>query len=94
MEQVSLTQMIVVVGFLAALIAVQIVLRRNARGISNRLGRGREIKVVEVTALGPNDRLSLVEADGQRILVLIGRHGAGAFMVLGPTLHDHAAEAP
>lgn len=94
MAQVSVTQIIVVVGFLAALIAVQIVLQRNARGIGKRLGRGREIQMVEVTALGPNDRLSLVEADGQRILVLTGRHGAGAFMVLGASQNDHAAEAP
>ena len=92
MAQVSLTQIIVVVGFLAALIAVQIVLQRNARGIGKRLGRGREIRVVEVTALGTHDRLSLVEADGQRILVLTGRHGAGAFMELGPSAPEHGAE--
>jgi flagellar biogenesis protein FliO len=84
MSEVSLTQVIVVVGFLAVLIAVQIVLRRNAHGIGNRLGRGREIRVVEVTAIGPNDRLCLVETGGQRILVLTGRHGAGAFLHLGP----------
>ncbi len=94
MAQVSLTQILVVVGFLAALIVVQIVLHRNARGIGKRLGRGREIQVIEVTALGPNDRLSLVEADDQRILVLTGRHGAGAFMVLGTSRQSHAAEAP
>ena len=92
MAQVSLTQIIVVVGFLAALIAVQIVLQRNARGIGKRLGRGREIRVVEVTALGTHDRLSLVETDGQRILVLTGRHGAGAFMALGPAAPEHGAE--
>jgi flagellar biogenesis protein FliO len=92
MAQVSLTQIIVVVGFLAALIAVQIMLQRNARGIGKRLGRGREIRVVEVAALGTHDRLSLVEANGQRILVLTGRHGAGAFMALGPVLPEHGAE--
>lgn len=92
MAQVSLTQIIVVVGFLAALIAVQIVLQRNARGIGKRLGRGREVRLLEVAALGPNDRLSLVEADGQRILVLTGRNGAGAFMALGPATQDQAAE--
>lgn len=94
MVQVSLTQIIVVVVFLAALIAVKIVLQRNARGIGKRLGRGREIQVVEVTVLGPNDRLSLVEVDGQRILVLTGRHGVGAFMVLGPATQENTVEAP
>lgn len=93
MAQVSLTQVVVVVGFLAALIAVQIVLQRHARGIGKQLRRGREITLVEVTALGPHDRLSLVEADGQRILVLTGRHGAGAFMALGPAASEQASEA-
>ena len=46
MAEVGLTQVIVVVGFLAVLIAVQIVLRRHVTGIGNRLGRGREIRVV------------------------------------------------
>lgn len=83
MAEVGLTQVIVVVGFLAVLIAVQIVLRRHATGIGNRLGRGREIRLVEVTPIGQHERLCLVEADGQRILVLTGRQGAGAFLQLG-----------
>lgn len=83
MAEVSLTQVIMVVGFLAALIAVQIVVRRHAQGIGKRLGRGRDIRLVEVTALGAHERLSLVEADGQRILVLTGRNGTGAFLPLG-----------
>ena len=41
MAEVGLTQVILVVGFLAVLIAVQIVLRRHATGICNRLGLGR-----------------------------------------------------
>ncbi|MBF9046374.1 hypothetical protein LSUCC0031_04520 [Rhodobacterales bacterium LSUCC0031] len=88
MAEVGVTQVIVVVGFLAMLIAVQILLRRNAQGIGNRLGRGREVRLIEVTPLGPNDRLCLIEADGQRILVLTGRHGAGAFLPLGQTAAD------
>jgi hypothetical protein len=83
MAEVSLTQVIVVVGFLAALIAVQIVLRRHAQGIGKRLGRGRDIRLVEVAAIGTHERLTLVEADGQRILVLTGRNGTGAFLPLG-----------
>lgn len=88
MAQVSLTQVIVVVGFLALLIAVQIMLRRHAQGIGRRLGRGRDIRLVEVAAIGTHERLSLVEADGQRILVLTGRNGTGAFLPLGPAAPD------
>jgi hypothetical protein len=84
MAEVGLTQVIVVVGFLAALIAVQILLRRNAQGIGKRLGRGRDIRLVEVAAIGTHERLTLVEADGQRVLVLTGRNGTGAFLPLGP----------
>jgi flagellar biogenesis protein FliO len=92
MAEVSLTQVIVVVGFLALLIAVQILLRRHAQGIGKRLGRGRDIRLLEVAALGTHERLSLVEADGQRILVLTGRNGTGAFLPLGPVAPD-ASEA-
>jgi hypothetical protein len=84
MAEVSLTQVIVVVGFLAVLIAIQIVLRRNAQGIGSRLGRGREIRLVQ------HERLCLVEADGQRILVLTGRQGAGAFLQLGQVTQQTA----
>jgi hypothetical protein len=88
MVDVSLTQVIVVVGFLAALIAVQIVLRRNAQGIGKRLARGRDIRLIEVAAIGTHERLNLVEANGQRILVLTGRNGTGAFLPLGPAAPD------
>ena len=90
MAEVSLTQVIVVVGFLAVLIAIQIILRRNAQGIGSRLGRGREIRLVEVTPIGQHERLCLVEADGQRILVLTGRQGAGAFLQLGQVTQQTA----
>jgi flagellar biogenesis protein FliO len=83
MAEVGITQVIMVVGFLAALIAVQILLNRNAQGIGNRLGRGRTVRLIEVTPLGPNDRLCLIEVNDQRILVLIGRHGSGSFLPLG-----------
>jgi flagellar biogenesis protein FliO len=83
MAEMGVTQLIVVVGFIAVLIAIQILLRRHGDGIGKRLARGREIRLIEVAALGVHDRLSLVEADGQRILVLTGRHGAGAFLPLG-----------
>lgn len=88
MAEVGLTQVIVVAGFLAALIAVQILLRRHAQGIGKRLGRGRDIRLVEVAAIGTHERLSLVEANGQRILVLTGRNGTGAFLPLGPAASD------
>jgi len=83
MAEVGITQVIMVVGFLTALIAVQVLLHRNAQGIGRRLGRGRRVSLIEVTPLGPNDRLCLIEVNGQRILVLIGRHGSGSFLPLG-----------
>ncbi|MDA0962947.1 MAG: flagellar biosynthetic protein FliO [Proteobacteria bacterium] len=88
MAQVSLTQVIVVLGFLAALIAMQVVLRRHAQGIGKRLARGRDIRLLEVAAIGTHERLSLVEANRQRILVLTGRNGTGAFLPLGPAAPD------
>jgi len=94
MAEVSLTQVIVVVGFLAVLIAIQIVLRRNAQGIGSRLGRGREIRLVEVTPIGQHERICLVEVDGQRILVLTGRQGAGAFLQLGQVAQPTAQAQP
>lgn len=94
MVEPSMTQLLVVVGFLAVLVAVQVLVRRHAKGIGGKLGRGREIRLIEVTTLGSNERLSLVETGGQRVLVLTGRHGAGAFLTLGPVAPDRAADAP
>ena len=94
MVGVGITQLIVVVGFLVILISAQLLLRKNAQGISNRLGRGRELRLIEVTPLGPKDRLFLIEADGQRVLVLAGRQGAGAFLPLSRIVPDSPVEQP
>ena len=94
MVESSMTQLLIVAGFLALLIAVQVVVRRHAKGIGVKLGRGREIRLLEVTALGPNQRLSLVEVNGQRVLILTGRNSAGVILALGPAATDRAADAP
>lgn len=84
MAEPGWTQVIVVVIFIAALLAVQVLVRRNAGGLGKRLARDRDLHLVEVLAIGPNERLSVVETGGQRIMVLTGRQGAGALLPLGP----------
>jgi flagellar biogenesis protein FliO len=84
MAEPGWTQVIVVVVFIAALLAVQVLVRRNAGGLGKRLARGRDLHLIEVLSIGPNERLSVVETGGQRIIVLTGRQGAGALLSLGP----------
>lgn len=82
------TKLVIVAGFLVVLLALQLYLKKHGKGLGRSLGGARRIRVLETTALGPQERLTLVEADGQRLLVLSGRRGQGAFWPLNATPQD------
>lgn len=86
----DLTKVVIVAGFLAALFALQVVFRKYGKRLGQQLGQGRRIRVLESTALGPQERLTLIEAEGQRLLVLSGRRGQGAFWPLEGAAPDEA----
>lgn len=64
------TQLITLVLFLGALIAVWAYVQRNKSGLARRLGTGKRISVAEVTALSPTDRAMILIVDGREFLVL------------------------
>lgn len=84
----DLTKIMIVAGFLLILLALQIYFTKYGKRIGRSIGEGRRIRVLETSALGPQERLTLVEADGRRVLVLSGRGGQGAFWPLDPAAPD------
>ena len=82
------TKLVIVAGFLVVLLALQLYVKKYGKGLGRSMSGERRIRVLETTALGPQDRLTLIEADGQRLLVLSGRRGQGAFWPLDPATPD------
>lgn len=82
MTSFDFTKIVIVAGFLIVLLALQVYFKKYGGRLGRGLGADRRIRVLETTMLGPQDRLTLVEADGQRVLVLTGRRGQGAFWPL------------
>ena len=71
----------------AVIVALAVVLawrRRAGSGLGKRAGQ--QLRTLEITALGPNDRLILAECDGKRYLLAQGARGV--------TLIDRLADEP
>lgn|GEM_PF-4964300 len=89
---VDLTKVVIVAGFLLVLLVLQLLFRKYGKGLGAHVLADRRIRVLETTTLGPQERLILIETEGQRLLVLSNRRGQGAFWPLPPRSPD--AEAP
>ena len=83
MPGVSISQVVIVIVFLALLVGVQVWVRRNREGIGARLRQGREIVVVEQANLAPTERVTLLRVGDRRVLVYSARGTAGALLDLG-----------
>lgn len=73
---IGLSQIIVLVAFLAALGLVWLYVQRNKDGLARRVGQGRRIKVAETMALSPTSRAVILAVDGREFLVLNSRGSA------------------
>lgn len=82
MPDINTQQLLTVIGFLAALIAVMILVRA-LRGTPGLMARGRQMTLVESLALGPRERLLLVEVRGEAYLLCLPRAGAPALLPMG-----------
>lgn len=91
MEWVQASQIITVVVFLAALIAVRFWIIQQRGRLAGRLRPGKTLEVVEVLALGPQERLTLVRVGAQQVLVHSPRNGQ---TVLMPMPTDANANTP
>ena len=85
MEVLRFNQIISLVAFLASLGVLWFFVLRHRDGLSARMARGRRLRVIETTALGPSDRAMILSVDGRDFLVLRLK---GAAPVL------HALESP
>ena len=82
MPDIDTQQLLTVIGFLAALIVVMILVRA-LRGTPALMTRGRQMTLVESLALGPRERLLLVEVRGEPYLLCLPRAGAPALLQMG-----------
>lgn len=93
---ISPSQIITIVVFLMMLFALMWFVKRFRNGISSRLHSARRMTHIEDLALGPQQRLHLIEVDGRAFLVHAGKGHAASFQPVdgGPAmLGDVAAKA-
>ncbi len=69
-------QLLTLIVFLGALLALWYVVQRNKSGLARRMGQGRRITVCEVAAISPTDRAMILSVDGREFLVLRARGAA------------------
>lgn len=67
---ITLFQILTLVLFLGALLALWLYVQRNRDGLARKMGQDRRIKVAEVAALSPTDRAMILSVDGREFLVL------------------------
>ncbi|CUH68482.1 Flagellar biosynthesis protein, FliO [Thalassovita gelatinovora] len=72
----QIDQLLTVGGFLAALVAVLMLVQANRSKISGRIAKGRRMQLAEVTALGPDARAMLLSVDGTEFLVVTTKRQA------------------
>jgi len=84
-------QIIVISAFLLLLLVALFVVRRFRGGLSKQIHRAKRIRLVEDLALSPQQRLHLVEVDGQTVMIHTGK-GHQATML--PINTADAAQAP
>ena len=93
---ISPSQIITIVVFLMLLFALMWFVKRFRNGISSRIHSARRMTHIEDLALGPQQRLHLIEVDGRAFLVHAGKGHAASFQPVdgGPAmLGDVAAKA-
>lgn len=88
------SQIITIVVFLLMLFALMWFVKRYRTGISSRLHSARRMTHIEDLALGPQQRLHLIEVDGRAFLVHAGKGHAASFQAVdgGPALLGDVAE--
>ena len=91
---ISPSQIVTIVVFLLMLFALMWFVKRYRTGISSRLHSARRMTHVEDLALGPQQRLHLIEADGRAFLVHAGKGHAASFQPVdgGPALLGDVSE--
>lgn len=77
-------QIIIMVVFLLLLVAALIIVRRFRGGLSKHIHRTKRMHHVEEMALSPQQRLHLVEIDGQVFMIHAGKGHAATVVPVAP----------
>ena len=89
MVAIEAYQILIVVVFLGLLFAVQVWLRKNPkRFIKHQTSR--LIKVMEVTHISPQERVTLVHASGQEFLIYTSKASGSAMIQITPPTTEAA----
>ena len=84
-------QIIIMVVFLLLLVAALIIVRRFRGGLSKHIHRTKRMHHVEEMALSPQQRLHLVEVDGQVFMIHAGKGHAATVVPVGPGVPSASA---
>ena len=72
-ENVSLGQTIIAISFVAALILLQIYIKRNKSKLKSKWSSGRRIEIAETTRLGPTEKVQIISIDKKDYLYFFAK---------------------
>lgn len=84
MELLTPERILTLAGFLGVLVLIWTAIRLNRAPLAARLGAGRTLELAETLSLGGDARAILLRAQGQSVLVVMGRR-SGTALTLLPT---------
>ncbi|KJS44169.1 hypothetical protein [Roseovarius sp. BRH_c41] len=84
MELLTPERILTLAGFLGVLVLIWAAIRLNRASLAARLGAGRTLELAETLSLGGDARAILLRAQGQSVLVVMGRR-SGTALTLLPT---------
>ena len=87
---ISIEQIVIIVAFIMLLLALMWFVRRYRGRISGRIYTDRRMHHIEDLALGPQQRLHLIEIDGRCFLVHAGKGHSASFIAVD----DNSQNAP
>ena len=84
-------QILILLAFLGALGAAWVYVQRNRGALSERVARGRRLRVTEAAPIGPGDRAMILSVDGRDYLLIRLKGAAPVFQPLPATRAEDAA---
>ena len=85
---ISIEQIVIIVAFIMLLLALMWFVRRYRGRISGRIYTDRRMHHIEDLALGPQQRLHLIEIDGRCFLVHAGKGHSASFIAVDGNSQD------
>jgi flagellar protein FliO/FliZ len=84
-------QILILLCFLGALGAVWVYVHRNRGALSDRMARGRRLRVAEAAPIGPGDRAMILSVDGRDYLLIRLKGAAPVLQALPAPVPEDAA---